>query len=60
MSTSSNTAASTDGSIFLRRMHFTATCLPVARCTPLQTVENVPLLSCVCFGWGERRMIETN
>ena len=53
MSTSSNTAASTDGSIFLRRMHFTATCFPVARCTPLQTVENVPLLSCVCFVVGE-------
>ena len=45
MSTSSKTAASTEGSIFLRRIHLTATCRPVARWTPRQTVEKVPLLS---------------
>ena len=46
MRTSSKTAASTDGSIFLRRMHLTATWRPVARWTPRQTVEKVPLFSC--------------
>ena len=55
MSTSSKTAASTEGSIFFRKMHLTATCRPVARWTPRQTVENVPLLSCCSYSlaWAD-------